>query len=129
MSNGPRFAAVTWQVLEEMPGVELRLVNAQHVKNVPGRKTDVSDAAWLAQLLECGLLRGSFVPEPVMARLRDLTRYRKKLVEDRAREVQRIQKLLRTEYRLQGFRDRRRRSQGVRLIPGLRRASFAGLLR
>jgi hypothetical protein len=70
-------------VLEEMEGVRLRLVNAQHVKNVPGRKSDVSDAAWLAQLLECGLLRGGFVPDPAMARLHDLTRYRKKLVEDR----------------------------------------------
>jgi transposase len=63
-------------------------------KNVPGRKTDASDAAWLAQLLECGLLRGSFVPPPVIARLRDLTRYRKKLTEGRAAETQRIQKLL-----------------------------------
>jgi hypothetical protein len=53
------------------------LVNARHVKNLPGRKTDVSDAAWLAQLAECGLLRGSFVPPPVVAQLRDLTRYRK----------------------------------------------------
>jgi hypothetical protein len=57
------------------------------VKNLPGRKTDVSDAAWLAQLAECGLLRGSFVPPPVIAELRDLTRYRKKLIEDRAKEV------------------------------------------
>ena len=83
-----------WHILEDLPGVELLLVNAHHVKNVPGRKTDVSDAAWLAQLLECGLLRGSFVPPPVIARLRDLTRYRKKLVEARASETQRIQKLL-----------------------------------
>jgi len=83
-----------WHVLEDAPGLQLLLVNAQHVKAVPGRKTDVADAAWLAQLLECGLLRGSFVPPPVIARLRDLTRYRKKLVEDRARETQRIQKLL-----------------------------------
>jgi transposase len=83
-----------WHVLEEVEGFELLLVNARHVKNVPGRRTDVNDACWLAQLLECGLLRGSFVPPPVIARLRDLTRYRKKLVEDRAREVQRIQKLL-----------------------------------
>ncbi|MGH9004966.1 MAG: IS110 family transposase, partial [Acidimicrobiia bacterium] len=83
-----------WHVLEEAAGFELLLVNAQHVKAVPGRKTDVADAAWLAQLLECGLLRGSFVPPPVIAQLRDLTRYRKKLVEDRAKETQRIQKLL-----------------------------------
>jgi transposase len=83
-----------WSALESMQGVELLLVNAHHVKNLPGRKTDVADACWLAQLLECGLLRGSFVPPPVIARLRDLTRYRTRLVQDRAREVQRVQKML-----------------------------------
>lgn len=83
-----------WHALESLDGVELILVNAQHVKNLPGRKTDVSDACWLAQLLECGLLRGSFVPTPVMARLRDLTRYRRKLIEQRTQETQRIQKVL-----------------------------------
>jgi transposase len=83
-----------WHVLEDAAGVELMLVNARHVKNLPGRKTDVSDAAWLAQLAECGLLRGSFVPPLVIAELRDLTRYRKKLIEDRAKEVQRVQKTL-----------------------------------
>ena len=83
-----------WHVLEGCGGWELMLVNAHHVKNLPGRKTDVSDAAWLAQLAECGLLRASFVPPPVIAELRDLTRYRKKLVEDRAKETQRIQKVL-----------------------------------
>ncbi|MFZ0666252.1 MAG: IS110 family transposase [Acidimicrobiales bacterium] len=83
-----------WHVLEDHSGWELMLVNARHVKNLPGRKTDVSDASWLAQLAECGLLRGSFVPPPVIAELRDLTRYRKKLVEDRVKEVQRVQKTL-----------------------------------
>ncbi len=83
-----------WHVLEEVPGLELLLVNARHAKNLPGRKTDVADAAWLAQLLECGLLRGSFVPSRAIARLRDLTRYRTKLVQERVRETQRIQKLL-----------------------------------
>jgi transposase len=83
-----------WHVLEPMAGVELLLVNPRHVKNLPGRKTDVGDAAWLAQLLECGLLRGSFVPPREIARLRDLTRYRTKLTQDRVRETQRIQKLL-----------------------------------
>ena len=84
-----------WHVLTEMgDGVELMLVNARHVKNLPGRKTDVSDSAWLAQLAECGLLRGSFVPPAVIAELRDLTRYRKKLIEDRVRETQRVQKIL-----------------------------------
>ena len=85
-----------WAELEQLDEVELLLVNAHHVKNLPGRKTDVNDACWLAQLLECGLLRGSFVPPPVIARLRDLTRYRTKLVQDRAREVQRVQKVLET---------------------------------
>lgn len=83
-----------WHVLDEADDLELMLVNAHHVKKVPGRKTDVSDAAWLAQLAECGLLRGSFVPSPVIAQLRDLTRYRKKLIEDRTREVQRVHKVL-----------------------------------
>jgi transposase len=83
-----------WHVLVPEPSFELMLANAHHVKNLPGRKTDVADASWLAQLLECGLLRGSFVPDPVMSRLRDLTRHRKKLTEERSRETQRIQKLL-----------------------------------
>ena len=83
-----------WHVLEAEDGYELLLCNPRHVKNLPGRKTDVSDAAWLAQLLECGLLRGSFVPTPVMARLRDLTRYAKKLTEERTREIQRVQRVL-----------------------------------
>jgi transposase len=85
-----------WAELETLDRVELLLVNAHHVKNLPGRKTDVNDACWLAQLLECGLLRGSFVPPPVIARLRDLTRYRTKLVQDRVREIQRVQKVLET---------------------------------
>ena len=83
-----------WHVLSEAEGLDLQLVNAHHVKRVPGRKTDVSDAAWLAQLGECGLLRASFVPPQEIARLRDLTRYRKKLIEERAKEAQRIAKLL-----------------------------------
>jgi transposase len=83
-----------WHVLEDAAGFELLLVNPTHVKKVPGRKTDVSDASWLAQLLECGLLRGSFVPPLEIARLRDLTRYRKKLIQERTRELQRVQKLL-----------------------------------
>jgi transposase len=63
-------------------------------KNLPGRKTDVADAIWLCQLLECGLLKGSFVPPRPIQQLRDLTRYRKKLIEERTREIQRVQKLL-----------------------------------
>jgi transposase len=70
------------------------LVNAAHIKNVPGRKTDVADAAWIAQLLECGLLRGSFVPPAPIRDLRDLTRYRKALIQDRTREANRLHKVL-----------------------------------
>jgi len=82
-----------WYVLEERP-FELKLVNARHVKILPGRKTDVADAAWLAELLEHGLLRGSFVPPPAIRELRDLTRYRKRLIQDHSSECQRVQKTL-----------------------------------
>ena len=82
-----------WYVLEER-GLELLLVNARHVKLLPGRKTDVGDAAWLAELLEHGLLRGSFVPPAAIRELRDLTRYRKRLIQAHASEGQRIQKTL-----------------------------------
>jgi transposase len=80
-----------WYALEER-GLELLLVNARHVKILPGRKTDVGDAAWLCELLECGLLRGSFVPPPAIRQLRDLTRYRKRLIQAHSAECQRIQK-------------------------------------
>lgn len=82
-----------WYVLEER-GFELLLVNARHVKILPGRKTDVADAAWLAELLEHGLLRGSFVPPAAIRELRDLTRYRKRLIQAHTAEVQRVQKTL-----------------------------------
>ena len=81
-----------WAVLED--DVELLLVNARHVKQVPGRKTDVSDAAWLAQLLEAGLLRASFVPPKPIRALRNLTRYRKTQIEERQREANRLHKIL-----------------------------------
>ena len=73
---------------------QVLLVNAAHIKNVPGRKTDAKDGAWIAQLLECGLLRGSFVPPPAIRELRDLTRYRKRLVEQRTEEVLRLHGVL-----------------------------------
>jgi transposase len=82
-----------WHVLEDR-GFELLSLNATHVRKVPGRKTDVKDAEWIAQLLECGLLRGSFVPPEVIRDLRDLTRDRKRPGQERARESQRIQKVL-----------------------------------
>lgn len=70
------------------------LVNAQHVKYVPGRKTDVKDAQWLAQLLQHGLLKASFVPPAPQRALRDLVRYRTKLIQERSQEVNRVQKVL-----------------------------------
>jgi len=73
---------------------ELLLVNAAHVKNVPGRKTDLQDAQWLCQLLECGLLRASFVPPKPIRELRDLTRYRRALIKERQQEANRLHKVL-----------------------------------
>ena len=81
-----------WNLLEDR--LEVMLVNAQHVKQVPGRKTDVADCAWIAQLLEHGLLKASFVPDRPQRELRDLTRQRTQLLGDRARVINRIQKTL-----------------------------------
>lgn len=83
-----------WHVLDEGQPFDLLLVNPAHIKNVPGRKTDVNDATWIAQLLECGLLRSSFVPPVEIRELREVTRYRRQLTEERARETQRLQKVL-----------------------------------
>ena len=89
---------VYWRPVDNLleSSVELILVNAQHVKTVPGRKTDVRDSEWLAQLLELGLLRRSFVPPAAQRELRDVVRYRKRLIEDRAREANRVAKVLET---------------------------------
>src|SRR5205085_6615498 len=81
-----------WHVLED--DFELVLVNARHVKQVPGRKTDVSDAAWLCQLAEAGLLRASFVPPKPVRGLRQLTRYRAAQIGERQREANRLHKAL-----------------------------------
>lgn len=81
-----------WYVLED--GFTLLLIDMQALKRVPGRKTDVKDSEWLAQLLECGLLRSSFVPPPIIRELRDLTRYRVQQVRDRSQEVNRLCKVL-----------------------------------
>jgi transposase len=67
---------------------------AQHLKNVPGRKTDVADSVWICQLVEHGLVRPSFVPPKPIRELRDLTRYRKAVLAERTREVQRLPKVL-----------------------------------
>ena len=82
-----------YYLLEDGP-FEVMLVNARHVKNLPGRKTDVSDAAWLAELGAHGLVRGSFVPPEPIRQLRDLTRARTTITRERAREIQRLEKLL-----------------------------------
>lgn len=82
-----------WHVLESS-GFELVLANPMHIKTVPGRKTDVNDATWIADLLAHGLIRGSFVPPRTIRELRDLTRTRKQLVREKSRHVQRIHKTL-----------------------------------
>jgi len=81
-----------WNILES--NFQLVLANARHVKNVPGRKTDVKDAEWLAKLLRSGLIEGNFVPPEDIRDLRDLTRYRKKLIHQRTAEQNRIHKIL-----------------------------------
>src|SRR2546425_4263577 len=81
-----------YYVLEDQ--FTLLLVNAQHLKQVPGRKTDVQDSGWIAQLLECGLLRSSLVPPPAIRYLRELTRYRRHQSRERTREVNRLHKVL-----------------------------------
>jgi transposase len=78
----------------EQSHFDITVANAQHIKNVPGRKTDMSDAAWIAQLLRLGMLRKSFVPHAPFRALRELTRSRRNLIQDRTREVQRLQRLL-----------------------------------
>jgi transposase len=94
-STGPYWWPV-YVALREAGGPDLTIdvVNAAHVKAVPGRKTDVKDSQWLARLLEVGLLRGSFLPPDDIREIRDLTRYQTKLTEERSREKQRLLKVL-----------------------------------
>lgn len=82
-----------YNVLEVL-GIEVMVVNAHHMKNVPGRKTDVKDAEWIAQLLQHGLLKASYIPDRDQRELREIARYRKSLVEERAREINRLEKTL-----------------------------------
>lgn len=83
-----------FNLLEE--GRTIILVNAQHMKAVPGRKTDIKDSEWIADLLRHGLLRASFIPPAPIRELRDLTRYRKTLIQERTQEINRLQKVLET---------------------------------
>lgn len=80
--------------LLELEEIQPLVVNAQHIRNVPGRKTDVKDAEWIASLLRHGLLKGSYIPTREHRELRELIRYRRSLIEERAREANRIQKVL-----------------------------------
>ncbi|HGG8188066.1 TPA: IS110 family transposase, partial [Neisseria meningitidis] len=80
--------------LLELEELHIMVVNAQHIKAVPGRKTDVKDAEWIADLLRHGLLQGSFIPKREQRELRELVRYRRSLIDERSREVSRIQKVL-----------------------------------
>src|SRR5208282_4397236 len=82
-----------WNILSD-GAFELIVANAAHIKNVPGRKTDVNDATWIADLLACGLIRGSFVPSETFQELRALQRTRKQLTREQTRHVQRLQKTL-----------------------------------
>ncbi len=78
----------------DLEGIDAMVVNAQHMKAVPGRKTDVKDSEWIADLLQHGLLKASFIPDRNQREYRDLTRYRKSRVEERAREIRRLDKIL-----------------------------------
>lgn len=78
----------------EYSGLSAMVVNAHHMKTVPGRKTDAKDAEWIADLLQHGLLKASYIPSKDQRELRELVRYRKSLIEDRARELNRLQKIL-----------------------------------
>jgi len=93
---GMEATGVYWKpvlyVLED--GLDCWLLNARHMRNVPGRKTDVGDAQWICQLTEHGLVRASFVPPPEIREIRELTRYRRTVIEERAREAQRLDKVL-----------------------------------
>lgn len=74
--------------------MEVIVVNARHMRNVPGRKTDVKDAEWISELLQHGLLRASFIPDRKQRELRELSRYRRSIIQDRASEINRLQKML-----------------------------------
>ncbi|UUZ83914.1 IS110 family transposase [Paenibacillus sp. P26] len=80
--------------LLELEDIQLLVVNAKHMKNVPGRKTDIKDAEWIAGLLRHGLLQGSYIPSRDQRELRELIRYRRSLIDERAREINRVQKVL-----------------------------------
>lgn len=87
------FWKCVWNIIED-ERYEIKLANAKEIKNMPGRKTDVKDAQWIAELLRCGLVKSSFVPEVEIRELRDLTRYRRKIIQQASAEKNRIHKIL-----------------------------------
>ena len=87
------FWKCVWNIIED-ERYEIKLANAREIKNMPGRKTDVKDAQWIAELLRCGLIKGSFVPNVEIRELRDLTRYRRKIIQQASAEKNRIHKIL-----------------------------------
>ena len=87
------FWKCVWNIIEDEK-YEIKLANARDIKNKPGRKTDVKDSQWIAELLRCGLVEGSFVPEVEIRELRDLTRYRRKIIQQISAEKNRIHKIL-----------------------------------
>lgn len=91
-STGPYWKPI--YNLLELEGMDVLVVNAQHIKAVPGRKTDVKDSEWIADLLRHGLLKGSYIPNRDQRELRELIRYRRSIIEERARELNRVQKIL-----------------------------------
>ncbi len=78
----------------ELNDLEVMIVNARYIKNVPGRKTDVKDAQWIAELLQHGLVKASYIPNKEQRELREIVRYRKNLIEERSREINRLEKTL-----------------------------------
>lgn len=93
MENTASFWKPLYNILEASE-LDAIIVNARHMKNVPGRKTDVKDAEWIADLLQHGLLQASYIPDKDQRELRELVRYRKSLVGERTRELNRLQKML-----------------------------------
>ena len=87
------FWKCVWNIIEDEK-YEIKLANAKEIKNMPGRKTDVKDAQWIAELLRCGLIKSSFVPNVEIRELRDLTRYRRKIIQEASAEKNRIHKIL-----------------------------------
>lgn len=87
------FWKCVWNIIED-ENYEIKLANARDIKNKPGRKTDVKDAQWIAELLRCGLIEGSFVPKVEIREIRELTRYRRKIIQQASAEKNRIHKIL-----------------------------------